>query len=124
MPINPNNLLSYPVWLALDIQTKLKLATMFDIPRRGTVQTINGFGMIQDGFEHSDLARITRESMQEKGIPFHDDFYKMFDLLIKKVEGKEETHEKTTEESKEVRPSAAGKAKRAAKGSEGVAGVR
>lgn len=123
MPINPNNLLSYPVWLSLNIQTKLKLAEMFTIPRRGTIETINGFGMVQDGFVHSDLAVITRESMQEKGIKFDEDYYKMFKALVESVENPKqidaevaEVHEKAAE----VRPSTAGRRGRPKKGSIGA----
>ncbi len=119
MPINPNNLLSYPVWLNLNIQTKLKLAEMFSIPRRGTVETINGFGMVQDGFVHSDLAVITRESMQEKGIKFDEDFYKMFKALVESVENPQTNAEtiEVSQETTEVRPVAAKKAGRPKKGS-------
>lgn len=82
--LDPNNLLSYAVWLGLPESTRLKIAALLNIQRRGIRQVMDS-RIISDGFLHTDLAVISRDKMQEILGTKEDDFYKLFDGIVAKV---------------------------------------
>lgn len=89
--IDPSNFLSYSIWLSLPMDTRWKIANLFDIKPRGVKETImlhSGGQVISDGFVHADLAIITKEKMKEITGVESDDFYTQFQALVDKVEGK------------------------------------
>ena len=119
--IDPYNFISYPVWLSLSNETRYKIAALYKIEPRGVRQTVmehKGGTVISDGFLHSDLALITKESMAEITGVKSDDFYVCFKALVDKVENKQEEIKQHVqqEESKEVNAGTKGKVGRPRKG--------
>ena len=116
MALDPNNLLSYSVWLGLPMETRWKIARLLNIPARGIKQVVDS-RIICDGFIHEDLAMITKEKIREITKVRSDDYYVLFNALVEFVEGKlnvtEDVQQK--EQAPEVRPIATKKRGRPAK---------
>lgn len=83
-PIDPNNFLSYAVWLDLPMDTRWKIANLFNVSPR-TVREVVDSRVVSDGFVHADLRVITREKMQEITGKKTDDFYVLFQALVDHV---------------------------------------
>lgn len=92
MPNQP--LLAYNVWLALPVETRVKLTKLFAIPRTGEVivqtgEMMNGnIGSIvkNDGHAAGDLYAITVEKMQALLRTDDTDFYKMFNHIVENID--------------------------------------
>lgn len=87
-------LLAYNIWLSLPSDTRVKLTTLFAIPRTGEVIVRSG-GMIngniageitQDGHSAKDLYAITVEKMQAILSTDDTDFYKMFNHIVENID--------------------------------------
>lgn len=90
---NSKPLLAYNIWLALPAETRVKLTALFSIPRTGEV-IVRSMGLVngniggevqQDGHAAKDLWAITVEKMQDFTGSKHEDFYKLFDETLKKL---------------------------------------
>lgn len=79
------NFLSYSVWLKTASATRYKIADLLGIKPRVTRHVVDG-RVISDGFSPDDLAAITKEKMQELTGSKSDDFYVLFEELVKQVE--------------------------------------
>lgn len=119
MALDPQNFLSYPVWLDLPQETRYKIADLFHISPRGVRHVVDN-RVVSDAFVHSDLAVITKERMSEITGVKSDDFYELFNALVKFVnEPKVETQnisDVSQKEPAEVVPGAKKKAGRPRKG--------
>lgn len=103
MPLDPNNFLSYSVWLSLSRETRQKIAKLFGFSETVTRETMDST-VISDGYAHASLAVITKERMQEITDETSDNFYDLFNALVEVVEGKREeiTHNVQQEKQEEV----------------------
>lgn len=82
--MNPS-LLSQSFWLALPIETRTKLALLFDMPEKGNVEVSygpEGPKVISDGYGYEHLKLITIERMNEILGTEYSDFYATFGVLI------------------------------------------
>lgn len=90
MPIKHQ--VTIPVWLELKPETRQKLKDIFGIVRSGNLAFVQQGGkgvQTSDGHTHGDLSVITLETMASYlGEPISDDFWKTFDKVVDKVEGK------------------------------------
>ena len=92
--INTVSLLSQHVWLSLKSDTRAKLAEMFGLKKSGTpMVNIGAYGaeVISDGYSPVDFVPISINRMNEILGTASKDFYELFDKIVDKVEGKEET---------------------------------
>jgi hypothetical protein len=83
------SLLSQSVWLGLSLETRAKLAKLFDFPEKGSVQVVNGptgSVVISDGYGYDHLKLITTKKMQEILNTKSDNFYSLFDTLVKNLD--------------------------------------
>ena len=93
MDIQP--LLAYNTWLSLPVDTRVKLKTLFNIPRTGevivrtgemTAQGNIGSVTTQDGHSAKDLYAITVEKMQDVTGSTVGDFYALFNLVVEHID--------------------------------------
>lgn len=77
-------MLSRLKWLELDFQTRLNIATQFDIPKRGGT-IVEGHRVVTDGFREEDLALLTVEKMQAFLGSTSTDFYALFEQTANKL---------------------------------------
>lgn len=131
MPIDPQNFLSYPVWLSLPKETRYKIAKVFGIMARGVGHTVDN-RVVADNFIHADLAVITRERMREMTDSESNDFYVLFQKLVDKVNETDQPKKLETQnvetkqtlpdvqphEQKEAEPAGKGRRGRPRKGGE------
>lgn len=83
------SLLSQSVWLELPLETRAKLATLFEMPEKGSVQTMygpTGPTVISDGYSYDHLKRITLEKMNEFLGTDSNNFYATFRNLVKHLD--------------------------------------
>lgn len=76
--------LNIGMWVSLSQEVRNKVRSIFDIPRSGNVEVIDG--RIQtDGTTYEDLKFLTVEKMQKYTGDTHTDFHKLFDKVLVKV---------------------------------------
>lgn len=83
------SLLSNSVWLDLPLETRAKLAILFEMPEKGSVQTMygpNGPRVLSDGYSHDHLKLVTLEKMNTMLGTDSDNFYATFKLLVKNLD--------------------------------------
>lgn len=83
------SLLSQSVWLDLPLQTRAKLANLFDFPEKGSVQVVYGAEgpkVLNDGYGYDHLKLITMEKMQQMLPSDSDNFYHLFGALVKNLD--------------------------------------
>lgn len=82
-------ILAYQLWLALPIETRVKLAIMFGISKTGrTVVDYRADGAVvtQDGYTPDDLRALTVEKMQEKLMTEETDFYALVETVVENID--------------------------------------
>ena len=78
-------MLSRTEWLKLAKPTRQKIAILLGIPRsNGTV--VEGDRVMSDGYTDRDLATLTLEKLQEFMGDKSENFYELFNQLVKNVE--------------------------------------
>jgi hypothetical protein len=83
-----NAQLTVPQWLSLPINTRMRLVKVFGIPRsQGSLVQDNK--VMSDGYTHTDLMRISVESMQKFLDSDEKDFFKLLDDVIATLEAEE-----------------------------------
>lgn len=83
------SLLSQSVWLALPLNTRAKLAKLFEFPENGSVQTMygpNGPVVISDGYSYDHLKLISLRKMQELLGSDSTNFYDLFRATVANVD--------------------------------------
>lgn len=83
------SLLSQSVWLELPLETRAKLAALFEMPEKGSVQTMygpTGSVVISDGYSYDHLKLITLQKMNELLGTDSDNFYATFKNLVKHID--------------------------------------
>jgi hypothetical protein len=120
-----SNFLSYQVWMSLPKSTRDEIAQIFGIPWRPENVEVFGNQLLRDGYSAASLGAITISRLQDvlggdwKTI---DDFYKLFNALVHRVEGREEikshSHEvaENPTQAEEALPGGTPKAGRKGKG--------
>lgn len=93
-------MLSQLYWLGLAYETREKLAQELGI-RKSAGAEVFGEKVICDGRSQEDLARVTVEQLQNFTGSTMDDFYKLFDLAVAKVERREEKIQEVVGEKEE-----------------------
>lgn len=79
------SLLSQSVWLSLPLETRAKLAKLFELPEKGSVQTMygpNGPEVITDGYGYNHLKLISLEKMQAMLSSDSMNFYDLFRAVV------------------------------------------
>lgn len=79
------SLLSQSVWLDLPLATRAKLASLFEFPEKGSVQTMygpNGPVVLSDGYSYEHLKLITLEKMNAMLGTTSNNFYATFKTLL------------------------------------------
>ena len=88
-------LLAYNTWLSLPREVRVKLDTLFDIPRTGEsvirVGTVSAQGNIEgvatsDGHSAKDLYAITTEKMQKLTGNTSDNFHRLFAEVVEHLD--------------------------------------
>lgn len=83
------SLLSQSVWLDLPLQTRAKLAKLFEFPEKGSVQVVYGAEgpkVLNDGYGYDHLKLITIEKMQQLLASDSDNFYYLFGALVNNLD--------------------------------------
>lgn len=83
------SLLSQSVWLSLPLETRAKLAKLFDFPEKGSVQTMygpNGPVVISDGYNYGHLKLISLDKMQEMLGSKSENFYEVFNATVAAID--------------------------------------
>lgn len=97
-------MLNQQIWLSLNPETRKKLAVYLEIPKSSGCEIVNANGVskvVSDGHTYEDLSSVTLEKLQNYlAMPKEDDFYKLFGILVKRLEEPEENIEKNLKESK------------------------
>lgn len=87
-------ILSMHLWVSLSNEQRIRIRSLFSIPRSQHVQVDDG-KVITDGTTAEDFKALTIEKMQTYLNSPETDFHKLFDLVVVKVqneiEGKPET---------------------------------
>lgn len=76
--------LTIPQWLSLPMPIRLRLKSIFSIPRSSGSEVVNTVVM-SDGHTHADLAVVTVEKMQQYLFSDETDFYKLISQVVDKV---------------------------------------
>lgn len=79
------SLLSQSVWLELPKATRTKIASVFNFPEKGNVQTMygpHGPVVLNDGYGYDALKLVTLERMQELTGSQSDNFYHLFKKIV------------------------------------------
>lgn len=87
MNIQPT--LNLHTWISLPSDVRMKIRQEFEIPRSGNVVVFDG-KVETDGTTHEDFKALSVEKMQKYTGSDTEDFYKLFDLVVKKITGFEE----------------------------------
>ena len=72
------------VWVSLPNEVRIKIRSVFNIPRSGNVSVLDG-KIETDGTTFEDFQHLTIEKMQEYTGEKHSDFYKLFDKVLAKI---------------------------------------
>jgi hypothetical protein len=72
-------------WLSIDQSTRKELANILNIPRSGGTE-VEDNRVISDGYTPQDLATVTVEKLQEVLDSKEQDFYKLLETLISRIE--------------------------------------
>ena len=94
--------LTVPQWLQLEMPVRMKLKSIFSIPRsEGT--TVHNNVVISDGHTHEDLSRISVSAMQGFLGSKSEDFTELYNATLDKVylEYQQELEEREKEQKKE-----------------------
>lgn len=78
-------ILSMHTWVSLSNEMRLRIRNIFNIPRSGHV-IVNDGQIETDGTTPQDFASLTVEKMQEYLGDKSDDFYKLFDKVLARVQ--------------------------------------
>ena len=79
-----NPILSVHTWVSLPTEVRYRIRALFDIPK--SAGTIVNDGVIEtDGTTKEDFKHLTIEKMQKFLQSDSTDFYKLFDLMVAKV---------------------------------------
>lgn len=79
-----NPILSTHMWVSLPNEVRFRLRALFNIPRSSS--TVVNDGVIEtDGTTKEDFKHLTVEKMQKFVSSDSEDFHKLFDLTIAKV---------------------------------------
>lgn len=78
-------ILSMSTWLSLRTETKQALRDMFNIPRSGFVEVVDG-RVHSDGTSLVDLMSLTVDKMQEYAKSKETDFSVLFNQIVKGIE--------------------------------------
>ena len=73
--------LTIPQWLSLQMPIRLRLKSIFNIPRSSGSEVVNTT-VLSDGHTHGDLAVITVEKMQQYLSSDEQDFYKLLVQVV------------------------------------------
>jgi len=77
-------ILSLGVWASLPNEVRYRIRALFNIPKTGVTEVNDGI-LVSDGTTHTDLSNLTIEKMQSYVGESVLDFYKLFDLMVAKV---------------------------------------
>lgn len=77
--------LSIPQWLGLPADVRVKLKSIFNIPRSSGSQIVDK-EVVSDGHTHKDLAELTVEKMQAYLSSEETDFWKLMDVVLDKIQ--------------------------------------
>lgn len=89
-----------PQWLSLPTDVRSKLKVVFGIPRSEGAR-IEDNKVMSDGHNHRDLTAITVEKMQDYTGSKQQDFFKLFDLTLDKIQAESST---TVEQAAPTQP--------------------
>lgn len=86
--------------MSLSMDTRLKIAEIFGVKKSGNTHVADD-QVVDDGFLAEDLLVITIEALQNHLNSQETDFYKLFNVLVLKIENPNQMHEqeKSGEES-------------------------
>ena len=77
-------ILSLGMWVSLPIEVRNRIRVLFDVPRSQATEVDDG-RLVSDGTTHKDFEAITIEKMQKYLNDTSDDFHKLFDKVVAKI---------------------------------------
>lgn len=76
----------YSKWCALSLPTRIKIAEIFGIPKKGSTEVFNNT-IKSDGYEIKDIeSKLTMSALQILLATDMDDLSVLFDIMVQKVE--------------------------------------
>lgn len=78
------HIISLHSWVSLPTEVRYKIRALFGIPRSSNTQVNDGV-IESDGTTTEDFKHLTVEKMQEYLDDKSDDFYKLFDMVVSRV---------------------------------------
>jgi len=80
-----NHILSMHTWISLSNEQRIRIRAIFNIPRSAHVQVNDGV-IETDGTTPEDFKALSVEKMKAYLSSDSDDFHKLFDMVIAKVQ--------------------------------------
>ncbi len=77
-------MLSRAIWLGLPVETRMKIATIFNM-KKTTGTEVFGTRVVCDGYTEESFQVITIEKLQEVTGKKSTDFYELFNLLVNQI---------------------------------------
>jgi len=77
-------ILSLGVWVSLPTEVRNRIRAVFSIPKSEATE-VNDGRIVSDGTSYNDLATLTTEKMQAYLEDSGNDFHKLFDKVVAKI---------------------------------------